>query len=75
MSITPPVWMEARCASVCSNTGPNWQLPPDCHQTARDGGFFNSITTARKHFHGTGWRIIDGEWWCPVCAAILNGAR
>jgi len=71
MASTPSVWMEARCGSVCSVTSPNWTMPDACHQTARDGGFFSSITPARKHFFAQGWRIIDGEWWCPICAKEL----
>lgn len=73
MSNTPPVWMEARCASVATNQGPNWVLPEACHQTALEGGFFNSITTARKHFQSHGWRVIEADWWCPVCAKIRSG--
>lgn len=69
---TPSIWMEARCGSVASVTSPNWVMPEDCHQTAMEGGFFSSITRARVHFQKHGWKIIDGEWWCPVCAAILE---
>ena len=71
---TPPVWMEARCGSVTGGGGNNWFLPDQCHQTAIDGGFFSPIAVARTHFIKCGWRIIDNEWWCPVCAKILNSA-
>ena len=69
---TPAIWMEARCGSVASVTSPNWQMPPGCHETAYDGGFFSRIDRARAHFLAQGWEIIDGEWWCPVCAAELK---
>jgi len=64
--------MEARCASVASVISENWTMPEHCHQTA-EGGFFSRAPTARKHFLRIGWEIIDGEWWCPVCAKILRG--
>lgn len=69
---TPAIWMEARCGSVASVTSPNWQMPSGCHETALDGGFFSSVVRARKHFLAQGWKIIDEEWWCPVCAAKLE---
>lgn len=69
---TPAIWMEARCGSVCAVTSPNWVMPDKCHQTVNDGGFFNSITQAKKHFIAQNWQIIDGEWWCPICAHIIN---
>lgn len=72
MSKTPAIWMETRCGSVASVTSENWVKPGGCHETAYDGGFFASITTARRHFEAQGWRIIDGEWWCPVCAKELS---
>lgn len=72
--MTPSIWMEARCGSVCTNPGPNWRMPLDCHQTSEDGGFFSDIRSARQHFLRCGWRIIDGEWWCPVCARVLESA-
>lgn len=72
MAKTPLIWMEARCGSVASVTSPNWEMPRDCHQTVNDGLFAASITQARKHFLSQGWRIIDDEWWCPVCARIIE---
>lgn len=72
---TPGIWMETRCASVASVTSQNWVMPENCHQTAHDGLFTGSIATARRHFEAQGWRIIDGDWWCPVCATVLAGAR
>jgi len=70
--LTPLIWMEARCASVASVTSENWIMPEHCHQTA-DGGFFDNITSARKHFLRSGWKIIDDDWGCPVCAKIMKG--
>lgn len=72
MTATPAFWMEARCASVASATSPNWQKPGGCHETALDGGFFSDVRRARRHFLRQGWEIIDGEWWCPVCARTLS---
>lgn len=69
---TPGIWMETRCGSVASVTSENWEKPKNCHETAFDGGFFSSISRARMHFEKQGWRIIDDEWWCPVCAKILQ---
>lgn len=63
--------MEARCGTVASVTSENWGIPDGCHQTADDGGFFTNVTDARKHFLAQGWKIVDHEWWCPVCAKIL----
>lgn len=71
MPVTPPIWMEARCGSVCSVTSPNWVMPDDCHQTIGGGGFFSAVAPARRSFLRQGWKIIDGEWWCPVCARKL----
>jgi hypothetical protein len=68
---TPAIWMEARCASVASITSDNWEKAAGCHETALDGGFFTDIRRARLHFGAQGWRIIDGEWWCPCCAEKL----
>lgn len=75
MGKTPAIWMEARCGTVASVTSPNWGVPAGCYQTSFDGGFFDNIKDARKHFLAQGWRIIDDEWWCPCCAAILRGAN
>ena len=69
MSGTPPVWMEARCESVCSNNGDNWMQPEHCWDTA-EGGFFDSIGKARKHFKAAKWEIVNDGWWCPVCAKL-----
>lgn len=73
MAKNPAIWMETRCASVASNQGPNWVRPTRCHETAFDGGFFDSITKARKHFESCGWQIMENDWWCPVCAKVRNG--
>ena len=70
---TPLIWMEARCCSVAGTVSQNWRTPVNCFETA-DGGFFDSVAEARKHFQRHGWRIIDGEWWCPVCARIIKGS-
>lgn len=70
--LTPSIWMEARCGSVCSVTGPNWIKPAKCHETCDEGGFFSDIRSARRHFLRQRWKIIDGEWWCPVCAKLLE---
>jgi hypothetical protein len=75
VSRTPGIWMETRCGSVASVTSPNWTMPTACHQTAYEGGFFSDIRRARKHFEKQGWKVIDDEWWCPVCAKILQGDR
>lgn len=72
MAKTPAIWMEARCGTVASVTSPNWVTPPGCHETVFDGLFSTSIWESRTHFEKQGWRIIDDEWWCPVCAKILN---
>lgn len=66
------IWMEARCGSVCGVNGPNWQMPETCHETVRDGGFFRRVREAHQHFRAQGWKEFDDEWWCPVCARILN---
>lgn len=65
--------MEARCGTVASITGENWSqmAMPSCYQTA-EGAFFSDITSARKHFLKRRWKIIDGEWRCPVCAQKLE---
>lgn len=72
---TPSIWMEARCATVASITSENWvaMAVEDCHQTVLDGGFFSDVRRARRHFERQGWKVIDGEWWCPCCAAKLAG--
>lgn len=72
MTKTPAIWMEARCGSVASITSPNWVMPEACHQTSDDGGFFTNMRAARKHFLSCEWEIIDGEWWCPFCAAQMK---
>lgn len=66
----PGLWVEARCASVASAQSANWVRPDGCHETARDGGFFAHMRRAQKHFLRQGWEVIDGEWWCPVCAKV-----
>lgn len=73
--MTPAIWMETRCGSVASVTSPNWQKPKHCHETANEGGFFSDIRSARRHFLACRWKIIDGEWWCPVCARALEANR
>ena len=72
MTRMPSVWVEGRCGSVTGGGGANWQMPEACHQTAREGGFFSSMVKVRKHHERQGWRIIDGEWWCPVCVKLLK---
>jgi len=51
---------------------PNWLRPEGCHETARYGGFFASVKTARRHFLRQNWKIIDDDWFCPVCAKELS---
>lgn len=70
--MTPLIWMETRCATVSSVTSPNWTKPKNCHETARECGFFKDMRSARKHFLSIGWTIRDDDWWCPVCSRILN---
>lgn len=74
--MTSHIWMEARCGSVAGVTSENWQKPRKCHETAEEGGFFKEVRRARRHFLRQGWKIIDDEWWCPVCAkAIAEGSN
>jgi hypothetical protein len=71
-SMTPSVWMEARCGSVSGFRSDNWHKPENCQETA-EGGFFSTITGARVHTLSQGWTISDGEWWCPACTRKLRG--
>lgn len=75
MASTPPLWMETRCASVTEYPTDYRMLEAGCHQTSREGGSFGSIGAARRHFLAQGWRIVEGRWLCPVCAAHRDKDR
>lgn len=58
--MTPSLWCEARCHYMSDPE------PVECLQTAPgDFGAKNGAEAARA----AGWKVVDGEWCCPMCFA------
>ena len=53
------LWCEARCGIMNTNAG--------CLETSK--GTFGA-RNASAYVRRQGWRIIEDEWVCPVCAAL-----
>ena len=54
----PSLWCEARC---------NYVYDPECiecHETA-PGAF--GVKEAKNEARRAGWKVVAGEWCCPVC--------
>lgn len=58
--MTTLMWCEARCQGLYDE-----DYTGGCRETS-NGAF--GVKNATKSAHGQGWRIVDGDWLCPVCA-------
>jgi hypothetical protein len=64
----PSVWMEARCDNNHADKQPlDYLARSKCLETSK-GMFASRISQMNVSLRRQGWKLIDGEWVCSVCA-------